>query len=327
MEAIDVFRRVVYFNGDILLVAFLLCAILILILSTFLYYLAPKDVTLEEDFSSIPATMYLSVMMLTGQGGPAGWLPWYTKLICAITAVFAVAQFAIPASMLTWGFEQEAERRIKKRHEQRAKKLAMIKSGHMQDQELSSESSDGNEDDFTEEWKEYEDVVVGSESDTDEDKEKGKKSKASGQMLESTLSAKEYARVLKIFSALDVNETGGINTEDFLKVHALSGESMLEQLDPNGDGVTEAHEFVDWLCKVKSSYDVSVFEMLLNDLENVGKTRKHAAHPVPLGGGGGVPDQLIQFAEEFRALQKQVTNLQLELRLKNEEIEKLKSQS
>ena len=112
--------------------------------SVLLYFLQPggEDGDSEEDFSSIPATFYLSVLMLTGQGVPEGALPWYTarietterawpllwplplpwrlaaltpnatclffplpgpqKLVVAITAVFSVAIFAIPASMLTY---------------------------------------------------------------------------------------------------------------------------------------------------------------------------------------------------------------------------------
>ena len=54
--------------------------------------------------------MYLSTLMLTGQGGPEGDLPWYTKGVVLLTGVFSIGMFAIPASMLTWGFEAEAER-------------------------------------------------------------------------------------------------------------------------------------------------------------------------------------------------------------------------
>jgi hypothetical protein len=48
--------------------------------------------------------------MLTGQGGPEGDLPWYTKGVVLLTGIFSIGMFAIPASMLTWGFEAEAER-------------------------------------------------------------------------------------------------------------------------------------------------------------------------------------------------------------------------
>jgi hypothetical protein len=54
--------------------------------------------------------MYLSTLMLTGQGGPDGEIPWYTKGVVLLTGLFSIGMFAIPASMLTWGFEAEAER-------------------------------------------------------------------------------------------------------------------------------------------------------------------------------------------------------------------------
>ena len=75
-----------------------------------MYYLRPQgdDVSLVDDasdFESISKTMVLSTLMLTGQGGPSGKLPWYTQLVVLLTGIFSVAMFAIPASMLTWGFE------------------------------------------------------------------------------------------------------------------------------------------------------------------------------------------------------------------------------
>ena len=80
-----------------------------------------------DDFSSIPATFYLSILMLTGQGTPTGVLPWYTKVIVMLTAVFSVPIFVIPSSMLTWGFEAEAERLMRKKRETRKKvKLAEL---------------------------------------------------------------------------------------------------------------------------------------------------------------------------------------------------------
>ena len=41
-------------------------------------------------------------------------MPWYTKTVCAATAFLSVALFALPASMLTWAFEAEAERLMTK---------------------------------------------------------------------------------------------------------------------------------------------------------------------------------------------------------------------
>lgn len=64
-ESIDVFARVLYYNAEILLVAMILCAVLVLFLSVLLFILAPKN-SKDEDYSSILACMYLAVMMLTG---------------------------------------------------------------------------------------------------------------------------------------------------------------------------------------------------------------------------------------------------------------------
>ena len=53
--------------------------------------------------------------------GCADWLlrRWYTQSVVGITACFSIAFFAIPASMLTWGFEAEAERLFNKAVERR----------------------------------------------------------------------------------------------------------------------------------------------------------------------------------------------------------------
>ena len=48
------------------------------------------------EFASIPATMYLCVLMLTGQGEPDGELSTPTKVICAFTALFSVAMVPTP---------------------------------------------------------------------------------------------------------------------------------------------------------------------------------------------------------------------------------------
>ena len=46
-------------------------------------------------------------------------MPWYTKTVCAATAFLSVALFALPASMLTWAFEAEAQRLMTKEAERR----------------------------------------------------------------------------------------------------------------------------------------------------------------------------------------------------------------
>ena len=84
--------------------------ILLLTTSTLLYFVNKDNDPVQ--FGSIPKTMYLSVMMLTGQGEPEGDMDSLTQLIVVFTAIGSVAVLAIPASMLAWGFEAEAERLI-----------------------------------------------------------------------------------------------------------------------------------------------------------------------------------------------------------------------
>lgn len=116
-KAVDAVGRVLYFNREILHVAALLGLYLVVVTSVLMYYLRPRGLDVDgvddiSDFESIGSTMVLSILMLTGQGGPSGKLPWYTQAIVLLTGMFSVAMFAIPASMLTWGFGIKAKRRI-----------------------------------------------------------------------------------------------------------------------------------------------------------------------------------------------------------------------
>lgn len=66
--------RVLYFNRHIFGVAGMICFLLVFTTSLLLYYLQPGEGSRnqEDDFSSLPATMYMSLLMLAGQGGPSG---------------------------------------------------------------------------------------------------------------------------------------------------------------------------------------------------------------------------------------------------------------
>lgn len=94
-----------------------------------------------------------------------------------MTSVFSVAMFAIPAGMLTWGFEAEAERLIRRDHVRR--KREEMREGSMQSG--SSTSSDtylGGGESFRSSWNEYEAVILGGEdegpADPDEAKERSR---------------------------------------------------------------------------------------------------------------------------------------------------------
>ena len=182
--------RVVWFNREILSVTLFIGLMLLLITSTLLFYLAPPVSASGSAgaLNSIPAAFYVTVLLLTGQGYDFGVLPWYTKIIIAATAVFSVAVFTIPASILVWGFEGEAERlmlkarerrlRAQRRKEQRKSSRAkplVTEAGHVSTD--SSSTSAGDDDDWSEgagggtaeegaernadEWAEYERVVLG----------------------------------------------------------------------------------------------------------------------------------------------------------------------
>lgn len=167
MEAVI---RVFYFNKEIMIVAGLLAVYLVLLTSILMYYLRPrgdaaKMVDDMGDFDSIGSTMVLSLMMLTGQGGPSGDLPWYTQAVVLMTSLFSVAMFAIPASMLTWGFEAEAQRL----GEKAKKKLMAQKRGEVYHDSTSSSSSDdesaGGFGDISTSDEEYMNIIGGEDSD------------------------------------------------------------------------------------------------------------------------------------------------------------------
>jgi voltage-gated potassium channel len=165
VRALDAVYRVVYYNREILWVAALLCIFLILVTAVLLYYLKPQNEEDAADFQSIGATLYMSTMMLTGQGGPDGAnLPWYTKMVVLLTAVFSVAMFAIPASMLTWGFEAEAARMAKVTRQRTIKQQLQSQSTSLDSLPLSSSSDsddDSSDGDSTDE--EYLRIIAGED--------------------------------------------------------------------------------------------------------------------------------------------------------------------
>ena len=315
--SVDVIARVVYFNRDILCVAFMIDLVLILLMSTVLYYMAPPPDTpgLEDDFESIPATMYLSVMMLTGQGQPGGQLPWYTKVIVVVTAVLATAQFAIPASMLTWGFEQEAERRLHKNHEAQIKQKERILRGDTEWDVDDISSSSTSESDVGHEWAEYEAVVVGNDSDSEED------NVASASHLTS-LTASEAARIAKVFSILDADFSGMLQTKEICRIaSAKSGvdaRNLSEALDGDNDGCTTSEEFLQWLTSIKAK-NIHVFHMIMKDLEDL-KPQAASVRGVP----DFKPEHLMQFAQRFQQMHDEIKKLKDEVASKDMEIAMLK---
>uniref|UniRef100_A0A7S1N5H5 EF-hand domain-containing protein n=1 Tax=Eutreptiella gymnastica TaxID=73025 RepID=A0A7S1N5H5_9EUGL len=207
----DCVARVFYYNRSILGVSFSLCMVLLILTSTAMYYLGPEasdtdDIT--DDFSSILACLYLCVLMLTGQGGPGGTLPWYTKVVCCVTAAFSVALFAIPASMLTWGFEAEAERLMVKQHLRKVERAKRVAKGLPADPISSSSSSDeaANKD-----WEDYEQVVVGHE----DEEEPPHPADAATHGI--NLTALQQRRASLAFHALDADSDGVLTHTELLE--------------------------------------------------------------------------------------------------------------
>ena len=213
MKALDAVYRVVYFNRQILYVAGLICVLLMLFTSVLLYYLRPRGEMADPQFESLGDTMYMSTLMLTGGGGPdTNNLPWYTKAIVLLTSVFSVAMFAIPASMLTWGFEMEAERVAKEARKRVLKRRTLSKrdSQYCSSSGSSSAYSDGNTTD-----EEYFKLIAGLDEEEDEDetpwmKEQRKKCEAADVDMDGTLTLREYLKLQQ------ENEEGPLQPQEFL---------------------------------------------------------------------------------------------------------------
>mmetsp|Transcript_22746 Transcript_22746/g.46222 ORF Transcript_22746/g.46222 Transcript_22746/m.46222 type:complete len:440 (-) Transcript_22746:1588-2907(-) len=193
IEAIKSVCRVFRYNSEILYVAVWIGMGLVLFTAVLMYYLRPRDED-NPQFKSLPATLYLATMMLTGQGGPDGSLPWYTSCVVVLTGVFSIGMFAIPASMLTWGFEGEAERLAKLRWKRA--------SGNL------SKETKQNEDDINDDWsyssadystdQEYLNVIAGGIGDDDSDDEETK--------------------ALKAFHLADIDHSGNLSIGEYLKL-------------------------------------------------------------------------------------------------------------
>ncbi len=232
--------RVVWYNSEILSIALFIGLLLMMATSTVLWYLQPPGA--GEQFASIPATFYLSILMLTGQGVPDGVLPWYTKVIVMLTAVFSVPIFVIPSSMLTWGFEAEAERLMRKKRARRRKEKEAARTGVPV---ASSSSSSGGEtsdsDDSDAVWDEYEDVVLGSDGAAAENGAAagGKGGAGAGGISE------EERRLIKdvsrFFAAADVDGSGQLSVGEFFKFtkamkSKTARENQRKQQEQHGGG-------------------------------------------------------------------------------------------
>lgn len=200
--------RVVYFNREILYVALLMCLLLILVTAVLLYYLRPSNSDDAPDFRSILATLYLSTLMLTGQGGPSGDLPWYTKLVVLISSVFSVAMFAIPASMLTWGFEAEAERMAKQARQRFLKQSTPFSSSRS----MGSNTSD--DDDFSSGGystdEEYFKLIAGADDENEDESKAGPKKALLMKEFEKADTSRDGVLTFREFAAMSLNSLSGM---------------------------------------------------------------------------------------------------------------------
>lgn len=155
--------------------------------------------------------------MLTGQGGPQGDLPWYTKSGVLLTGAFSIGMFAIPASMLTWGFEAEAARIAKRSRQQSKKKL-----------KVSNNSDWSSSDDNYSTDEEYQKIIAGEESDGTSDDEDEETRAARAKFLE-----------------FDVDGSGSISVKEYLKLvkleklHPPGGVAVAATISPNRDGLAK----------------------------------------------------------------------------------------
>jgi hypothetical protein len=165
--------------------------------------------------------MYLSTLMLTGQGGPEGELPWYTKGVVLLTGIFSIGMFAIPASMLTWGFEAEAHRLAKRSYQQQQQQQQQQHSTAGQRNDSDSWSS--ADDDYSTD-EEYVKIISGKGENVEDGNDKAI-------MDEATKAA--IAKFLEV----DEDGSGSISLEEFLQyVHEST--LTVTQERPGGGEVT-----------------------------------------------------------------------------------------
>lgn len=168
--------------------------------------------------------MYLSTLMLTGQGGPEGDLPWYTKGVVLMTSAFSIGMFAIPVSMLTWGFEAEAER-CAKRTRALQKRDELRATGEYDGSSTEDYSTD----------EEYQKIIAGEDADADNEDD-------------------EVKEALKSFLLADADSSGSINLKEYIQISrsnknkpvegSMNGNTAaltdrLDRLEEKVDGIAE----------------------------------------------------------------------------------------
>jgi len=161
-HAMNTVMRVVWVNSEILGVTIFMVIFMVLFTSALLWITTSSEERNANGLDDVLSAMYLSVLMLTGQAIPEGDLQFRTRCIVVLTAFLSVPFFAVPAAMLTWGFEGEAERLAQQARKHHARQKLY---GAQLDGALSSSSSEDEGDNL----EDYLDLVGGAnDEDTDE---------------------------------------------------------------------------------------------------------------------------------------------------------------
>ena len=112
-RALRLLGQVVADRKEELISIFFVLLTLLVISSSLMYFSEHDDQ--PEAFSSIPATMWWSVVTLTTVGyGDAFPVTALGKTIAAIIAILGIGMFALPAGLLGAGFAEELEKRRRK---------------------------------------------------------------------------------------------------------------------------------------------------------------------------------------------------------------------
>lgn len=245
--------RVIYYNREILWVAVLVCLFLVLFSSMLLYYLRPRNDYEKDEFRSIPSTIYVSVLMLTGQDSwikESEGMPWYTKLVVGFTGGLSVAMFAIPVSLLTLGFEAEAERCAKKARKviKRAKSSSIEQSTHEVPQ-VSSMNSD----------EEYQKIIA---------------KESSGIGLDDSKRSAKLKQLLETFLEDDEDGRNHIALSDFLANFYHLGNTSLVSHDIGHD--TLVHDVADLQHRmINLEYTMTDINSKMDTICNLLLDRKH----------------------------------------------------
>uniref|UniRef100_A0A7S2XG22 EF-hand domain-containing protein n=1 Tax=Lotharella oceanica TaxID=641309 RepID=A0A7S2XG22_9EUKA len=220
--------------------------------------------------------MYLAILMLTGQGVPTGDLPWYTKMIVIATTCFSVAMFAIPSSMLTWGFEAEAIRMARSKYLKAKRKEEYIEKHQMEPPDSDSSSTDDESEGAATSDEEYLQQIVGivpqSEQQVEETEEERK------QKMEKEAKA--------IFDQIDENHSKKVTFDEFLKFWEMSNE--VDQLPATAQTPEQPGKSSDVMPMMHATHHYFFRDAHHHPHHHHHHHRRHQNHPIQHGSQGDV---------------------------------------